>query len=428
MKHTYYENFNEHVYHKQLKNGLNVYLIPKTDFHKTFVTFTTNYGSFDQSFIPIGKERRVNQPAGIAHFLEHKLFAMPDKTDAFEKLSSFGVSANAFTTFDKTSYLFSGTNNVKEALIYLLDFVQTPYFTPASVKKEQGIIEEELLMYRDYPNQRLIYGILGNLYRKHPVNTEVIGTKESIYKITAHKLYQAYHTFYHPSNMVLTLIGNFDHHEMMKLIEDNQNQKDYKKEEPIVRILPKEPIAIQNDETTIEMSVNIPYVGIGVKLIPKEDPVEQYKSEFALLLLLDMYFSQSSDNYQVLLKKGIINQSFNYVPVQVPDALSLQISSMTPDPEVYINEIKRLLVNIKRKTINEATFNRLKKKLQGQFIGRLNNLENINLSFMSSLPYNVNLFEVPALIDSIEIKDLEELAKQIKRTAMTTFTILPKKS
>ena len=191
MKHTYYQKYHENIYFKELDNGLKVYLIPKNDFNKTFVTFTTNYGSFDQSFIPLGSKRRTNQPAGIAHFLEHKLFAMPDGSDAFEKLSSFGVRANAFTSYDKTSYLFSGTENIHEALIYLLDFVQTPYFTEASVKKEQGIIAEEYQMYQDFPEQRLYFGLLKNMYQKHPINTEILGTIESIYQITAHKLYQA---------------------------------------------------------------------------------------------------------------------------------------------------------------------------------------------------------------------------------------------
>ncbi len=428
MKHTYYKQFNEHVYYEKLDNGLDVYLIPKTEFHKTFVTFTTNYGSFDQSFIPIGGQKRVNQPAGIAHFLEHKVFAMPDKTDAFEKLSSFGVSANAFTTFDKTSYLFSGTANIEPALNYLLDFVQTPYFTRASVKKEQGIIAEELLMYQDYPTQRMLYGLLNNLYKKHPINTEVIGTIDSIYKITAHKLYQAYNTFYHPSNMVLTMIGNFDHEHMLKVIKKNQSKKDYQKEEPVKRFLPKEPGTINLSEKTIEMSVNMPYVGLGAKLAVSKNLKEQYKSEFALDLLLKLYFSKSSDNYQRLLKEGLVNESFKAFPVQVPNALSIHISSFALNPELFKEKIAKVLVGLKRKKIDEDVFKRLKKQMLGEFIRSLNSLEQINISFMSSLPYGMSLFDVPKLIDSITIADLEFLAKQIVRPKITTLTILPKKS
>lgn len=428
MKHQYYKEFNENVYFEELPNGLKVYLIPKTDFNKTFVTFTTNYGSFDQSFIPIGKDKKVNQPAGIAHFLEHKLFAMPDKSDAFEKLSSFGVSPNAFTSFDKTSYLFSGTTNVKEALEYLLDFVQTPYFTPASVKKEQGIIEEEALMYLDYPSQRLMYGLFRNMYKNHPLNTEIIGTVESIYKITAAKLYQAYYTFYHPSNMVLTVIGNFEYQEIFELVKANQAKKDYLKEEPIKRFLPKEPKGIVKEHTEIEMSVNMPYLGLSFKLEPKENLIDLYKQELALDILLKLYLSSSTTNYANLLKKGLINQSFDFAPMQAEGALSIIATSMTNDVETLKNELKKILVNIKRKQIDEVAFNREKKVLKGDFIRALNGLENFNISFMSTLPYGITLFDVPEIIESITTEDLMEIAKDIKANKMTTFVVKPQKA
>lgn len=428
MKHTFYKEFNEHVYFKELNNGLKVYLIPKRDYNKTFVTFTTNYGSFDLSFVPINSDRKVNQPAGIAHFLEHKLFEMPDKTDAFEKLSSFGVSPNAFTSFDKTSYLFSGTSNIKEALTYLLDFVQTPYFTPKSVKKEQGIIEEELLMYQDYPSQRLMYGLFRNMYKKHPLNTEIIGTQKSIYQITSNKLYQAYHTFYHPSNMVLTVIGNFDENEIIELVEKNQNQKDYKKEAPVKRFLPHEQKGIVKEFDETFMSVNMPYLGLGFKLVPSNDLKELYKQDLVLNILLEMNLSSSSTNYQNLLKKGLINQSFQFSSIQTEGALAIFASSMTNDPERLKEELKKILVNLKRKKIDEEAFLREKKVLKGGFIKALNGLENFNISFMSTLPYGLTLFDIPDLIESIEISDLEEMAKNILANKMSTYLVNPQKA
>ena len=427
MKHLSYPKYHENIYYKELDNGLKVYLIPKNDYNKTFVTFTTNYGAFDQSFVPIGKTRRVNQPAGIAHFLEHKLFAMPDGSDAFEKLSAFGVSANAFTSFDKTSYLFSGTNHIKEALAYLLDFVQTPYFTKSSVEKEQGIIAEEYQMYQDYPDQRIYYGLLENMYQKHPINTEILGTIESIYEITAHKLYQAYETFYHPSNMVLTVIGNFDKDEILALITENQKAKGYQKALPIKRFLVKEPLAIAKKETTIEMSINMPYVGIGVKLIPETDLKALYKQELILDLLLGMYFHKSGEIYNSLLKKGIINQSFRMGAIQYEGALSIISYGMTPAVDLFISHIKRGLTGLKRRAFDEAKFNRQKKVMQGSFIRSLNNLESYNIQFMSHLPYGISLFDVPAIIDSITLDDLIEMAYQIKPSKMTTLIINPKK-
>jgi predicted Zn-dependent peptidase len=427
MKHLFYPKYNENIYFKELDNGLKVYLIPKMEYNKTFVTFTTNYGSFDTSFIPRGKDRRVNQPAGIAHFLEHKLFAMPDGTDAFEKLSAYGVSANAFTTFDRTSYLFSGTSNIKEALEYLLDFVQTPYFTPKSVKKEQGIIIEEYQMYEDNPDSKMYYALLENMYQKHLLNTTVLGTVPSIKKITAHKLYEAYNTFYHPSNMILTVIGSFDKEEILDVIIKNQNSKSYVKEPPIERFFKKEPKALAIKEKTLHMGVSMPYVGLGVKLNPSDDLLTRYKQEIALDLVLNMYFSNSGEVYNNLLKKGIINQTFKYGVMQYNGALSAILYAMTAKTEEFISEVTKSLVGLKRRTINTDTFERQKKVMQGAFIKSLNSLENYNITFTAHILEGINMFDVPNIIASITLDDVKAVIKDIKPSNITILKILPKK-
>lgn len=426
MNKVVYQTFNESIYHEVLDNGLTVYLIPKTDYHKVFATFTTNYGSFDQSFIPLNRDKKVTQPAGIAHFLEHKMFAMPDKTDAFEKLSSFGVNANAYTSFDKTSYLFSGTKNVNEALNYLLDYVQTPYFTPSSVKKEQGIIAEELKMYQDYPNQRLFYGILKNLYQKHPINTEVGGTVESIMKITAKKLYQAYETFYHPSNMVLTLVGNFNVDEVMKLIKTNQAGKGYKNADKIARFLPKEPKAINRPYDEIQMPVVMPKLALGVKL----DPVygkEALKDDLAYSLLMDMYFSNSTKLYEKLLNDGLINDSFEHTTVQEDGAFMLGIFADTNDVETLSDILTKNLVNLKRKKHDVEAFTRYKRSMLGSFVMSLNSLESISMGFTRYLSYGVMIYDIPEIIESITIEDINRVAKQINSKRISRFVIKPQK-
>lgn len=427
MNYKYYKEYNEHVYHKELNNGLNVYLIPKKEFHKTFVTFTTKYGAQDTTFVPIGRKNKVTQPAGIAHFLEHKLFEMPDGTDAFETLSGYGVNANAFTNFEKTSYLFSGTDNIKESLVYLLDFVQTPHFTEASVKKEQGIIEEELLMYQDYPTTRLFYGLLANMYKSDQIKTEVIGTKESIYEITYQQLYQAYNTFYHPSNMKLIVVGNFDENEIIKLVEENQNKKNYQKVDPIIREVPKEPYKIVKDFDSTKMSIQTPYIGVGVKLRPEEDKIDQLKSYYTLQLLLDIYFAQSSDNYEYLLKKGLVDKSFSYEAGTTEHSLAIFINVMTDRTDEFVDEVTKMLVNLKRKNINDEVFLRMKRGFQGLFIKNLNTIENINLSFLEAIDHNFSLFDVPELIESITKEDVLKLAKQIKKDVITTYIVYPEK-
>lgn len=427
MKHKYYKDLNENVYFKTLDNGLKVYLIPKPDFFKTVVTFTTNYGSMDLSFIPLNRTRRVNQPEGIAHFLEHKLFAMPDGSDAFEKLSSLGVVANAFTSIDKTAYLFSGTENIKEALIYLLDYVQMPYFTNSNVKKEQGIIEEEIFMNFDSPERIIFNTLMEQTYKNHPIKYHVLGTKESIYKITKTDLYNAYNTFYHPSNMHLIIAGNFDVDEIIKIVEDNQNSKDYKKINPVKSIIPFEPLKVVKTHDESEANVTLPLVGLNVKLKSSSKVREQYKKIFVIEILLNLYFSKGSSLYTNLLKKGLINNSFDMGSIVSTTSTAMQVSSYTNDPEEFLKVIKRTLIGLKRRNIDEELFEVEKRSLYGLYIRSLNSVGGINRSYINSLAFDVDLFDVPELINEITINDLEELAKEIKSEYITSHILRGKK-
>ena len=204
-----------------MPNGLNVYILPKKGFSKTFVTFSTKYGSIDREFIPLGKKEPVTVPDGIAHFLEHKMFEK-EEGDVFQQFSEKGASANAFTSFTKTTYLFSSTDHVLDNTKTLLDFVQQPYFTEETVEKEKGIIGQEITMYDDQPDWRLYFGAIENMYKDHPVKIDIAGTVESIDKITADHLYECYNTFYHPSNMTVFVVGAVNPQEMMDFIKQDQ--------------------------------------------------------------------------------------------------------------------------------------------------------------------------------------------------------------
>ncbi len=226
MKPLEFKQLEETLYYEQLDNGLDVYILPKNGFHKTFATFTTNYGSVDNEFIPLGKTEPVKVPDGIAHFLEHKMFESEDG-DVFHTFGKQGASANAFTSFTRTAYLFSSTTNVNQNVETLLDFVQHPYFTDKTVEKEKGIIGQEITMYDDNPDWRAYFGTIENMYEKHPVKIDIAGTIPSINKITKEDLYTCYETFYHPSNMLLFIVGSVDPEEMMLLIRENQSDKTF---------------------------------------------------------------------------------------------------------------------------------------------------------------------------------------------------------
>src|SRR5699024_3921007 len=222
------------------------------------------YGAIHRKFTPIGETEQIEVPDGIAHFLEHKLFEKEDR-DVFTDFLSQGASPNAYTSFTKTAYLFSTTKKTIENVTTLLDFVQDPYFSHASVEKEKGIIGQEIKMYDDQPDWQAFMGAIKNMYPNHPVHIDIAGTVDSIADITKDHLYTCYHTFYHPSNMVLCVAVNFDENDMMQTIEENQSAKTFKETEPIQREYPEESTAVAVKENTIHMPVMIPKVTVGIK-------------------------------------------------------------------------------------------------------------------------------------------------------------------
>lgn len=215
MKKTYYRSIDESLYEYQLDNGLNLFIIPKKGFQKSYVTLTAKYGSIHNDFYLEGQ--LIHMPKGIAHFLEHKMFEKEDG-DMFNEFSRNGSSANAFTSYDRTSYLFTTVESIKENIKLLMDMLDTPYFTPESVRKEVGIIAEEIKMYQDQPNYKLYYQTLNAMYHQHPVKYDIAGTIESISEITDTTLYQCYETFYHPENMVMFIVGDVEPEEMYQYI------------------------------------------------------------------------------------------------------------------------------------------------------------------------------------------------------------------
>src|SRR5690625_3987746 len=225
MKQINYQTIAETLYQKTLDNGLNVYLLPRQEMEKTFAIFSTDYGSIDRTFVPIGHSEPITVPDGVAHFLEHKLFEKKDR-DVFADFSKQGASANAYTSFTTTAYLFSATSTIEQNIETLIDFVQEPYFSDETVEQEKGIIAQEIMMYEDQPGWQLFMGTIKNMFHNHPVNIDIAGTVDSIEAITKEDLYVCYNTFYHPENMSLFIAGNIDPEAIMTLIEENQNRSE----------------------------------------------------------------------------------------------------------------------------------------------------------------------------------------------------------
>ena len=227
MEKIYYQTLKETLFHEKLENGLEVYLLPKIGFEKTYGLFSTRFGSIDTTFVPLGQKEMIKVEDGIAHFLEHKMFDMKNG-DAADEFAKLGASSNAFTSSSRTAYLFSTTTNENDCVELLLDFVQSLNITDESVEKEKGIICQEIKMYDDDPDWRVYFGSIQNLYNLHPVAIDIAGSVETVNNTTKEMLETCYNTFYHPSNMMLFIVGNIDANKAISIIRSNQAKKDFK--------------------------------------------------------------------------------------------------------------------------------------------------------------------------------------------------------
>ena len=423
-----FPQLNEKLYYEELPNGLQVYMLPKPGFNKSYATFTTKYGSIDNEFIPLGQQEMKRVPDGIAHFLEHKMFEKEDY-DVFEKFSAHSASSNAFTSFTRTCYLFSCTSDLKENLTTLIDFVQSPYFTEQTVEKEKGIIAQEIKMYDDNPDFRAYYGIINNLFKDHPVKIDIAGTVESIQPITADLLYECYQTFYHPSNMLLFVIGNFDVEEMMQLVRDNQVAKDYVKVDAIPRQYPKESDAVVKEESILEMEVGTAKVFLGIKdnVIGRQGE-DLLKMDLAVDIIFDLIFGSSSAYYEELLQKGYVNDSFSY-ETNFESSFGFSIvGGDTRNPDELAQSLKQKLESIPNMTFNETEFNRIKNKKVGRFLSALNSVEFIANQFTQYAFNGVHLFSIIDVLESLTVDDLSEISKSyFVPERFSIFKLLPKK-
>ncbi|MCT1903808.1 EF-P 5-aminopentanol modification-associated protein YfmH [Oceanobacillus sojae] len=424
MNKQYFDTIDETLYEEKLDNGLRVCLLPKPELAKTYGVFMTNYGSIDQSFVPIGQTEAINVPDGIAHFLEHKLFEKEDR-DVFTDFTKQAASPNAFTSFTETAYLFSATSNIEKNVLTLVDFVQDPYFSEQSVEKEKGIIAQEINMYDDQPDWRLFMGTNKALFHNHPVNIDIAGTVDSIYTITKDDLYTCYHTFYHPENMILFVTGNFDAQEMMNLIKENQQKKSFDKLDDIKRQFPEEPDTVKEKNLKINMPVSIPKCAVGIKEPNKRLEGEEYlKRDLFVDMVLDHFFSTGGEFYQKLYDEDLIDNSFFFESNLQTSFGYVSIGSNTNNPETFSSRVQELLLSTKDLEISEADFERMKKKKMGQLLRAMNSLEFIANQFATLSFKKVNLFDIVPFIQKLTVQDVNAfLNSWIEEERLATCTI-----
>jgi predicted Zn-dependent peptidase len=429
MEKISFDQLQEELYHEKLSNGLNVYILPKKGFNKTFATFTTKYGSVDNTFVPLGKEEYVKVPDGIAHFLEHKLFEKEDG-DVFQQFSRQGASANAFTSFTRTAYLFSSTSDVEKNLETLIDFVQEPYFSEKTVEKEKGIIGQEITMYDDNADWRLYFGLIQNLYQNHPVKIDIAGTIESISHITKDWLYECYNTFYHPSNMLLFIVGPVDPDSFMKQVKDNQAKKEYQAMPEIKRKFETEPPQAAEKKQVLEMNVQTSKCLLGIKALHVDQTGDELlKNELTMNVLLDLLFGKSSENYNQLYNDGLIDETFSFDYTQEQGFGFAMIGGDTSEPDKLAETLEKILLSAKSQmNFDEEQLERAKRKKIGAFLRAINSPEYIANQFTRYAFNDMNLFDVVPTLEKITINDVQSLASEvISEERFSVCQVVPKK-
>lgn len=400
----------EKLYQYRVYPGMEVYVLPKPGYIKKYAIFSTRFGSIDNRYRVEGTEEIQQLPDGVAHFLEHKLFE-DERGNVFDRFAELGASANAFTSFTNTTYLFSCTSFFRENFELLLDFVQEPYFTEETVQKEQGIIGQEIQMYEDHPQWKIFKNLLTALYREHPVRHDIAGSRESIARINPELLYRCYRTYYHPSNMAVFVVGDVDPGEVAEQVRANLDRRSYQPLGEIQRFYPAEPAEICRLRVAEELMVSEPIIYIGFK-----DPGsgkfqgdQLLMREITMELLLEIIFGRSEPFYNRFYQEGLIDERFEAGYTAEQTYGYALIGGETRDPEQLYQHVLKEIGGARETGISREQFERHRRNLQGGFIRQFNSLEFIANNFLAYRFKGSDFFRFPELLQQVTLEQVTEM-------------------
>lgn len=416
---------NETLYYEKLENGLELYIIPNNNQKNFYITFNTRFGSNNTEFKTNNDTNFKKVPNGIAHYLEHLMFNM-ENGSAFDYFSKLGASVNAFTTYDLTCYEVYSSTYFKENLNYLLDYVQTPYFTEELVKNERGIITEEINMYDNNPNTELTYSAYKNIFVKDNRKNLISGSVSDINKITVKDIFDCYNTFYNPSNMFIIITGKVNPYETLAIIEENQKNKKFNN----VTITNKqivEPTKVNEKYMSLEMNVEINKVSVSYK-IPRKNFKKLNLTDLELntyiSILFNILYGNTSNIQDKLISSKVIQNGININKTFTKDYIVISLTTETEYPEVLIKMIKEELKNIK---INEVDLIRKLKVYKSNYILHFDDIEAVNNNIQDNIiSYNKIIDNFMDLYNEINIKTLNEVAKLLKNKTESILIIKPK--
>ena len=422
MQKKNYENIGECIYEDTLENGLRIRVIPKKGFSSFYAAFATDYGGAHRRFQIDGQ--MLDTPAGVAHFLEHKMFDLPNGDNALTMLSANGADPNAFTSSGITCYYFQCTHSFEENLRLLLHFVSTPYFTDETVQKEQGIIAQEIRMGEDNPGVAIYYNLLKLLYSHHPVRDQVAGTVESIAEITAETLYACHKVFYAPSNMVLCVEGDVDPDRIEAIAREELSPE--RASVPSADFGEDEGLLPYESERTVAMPVSAPQFLFGAKIEQHEGDIlrQRLVGSLALRLLL----GSSSPFYTRLYADGTLNRDFDYETDYTAGTATIIIGGESKEPEKVLRELNAEVEAVKEKGLDDERFQRAKRASLGARLRGLEDFENVCLSVVDGVFDGYEALDAIEMLDAIERSECEDfIVTNLAPERIAVSVITPKK-
>ncbi len=419
MKMTEYPRLGERVYRTKLENGLTVAVVPRPGATRKLAYFVTNMGSIHRRFSLEGQEYTL--PAGIAHYLEHKLFDLPQR-DVNGELAALGANVNAFTSYDMTAYYFSCTEHFEESLSLLLEFVATPYFTQESVDKERGIIDQEIGMNLDAPESVIFERLMEGMYASHDIRTPILGTSETIRQIGPEELYLCHRAFYVPENMILCVVGDVEPETVVRLAQERLGTQS----PPAARKLPFPPeppecsVAVQR----LKMEVAMPTFLLAFKCQPVGKGMDGIRQEIVADLAAELLFGEASELYLKLYDQGLIDQSFGGGFEAVDGCAMLNCGGDSRDPEAVRDAILRQAKQICAEGIDPTVFRRMKRSAMGR---KIRDLDSFDSTCFRLCIYHFNefdYFEFPAVYESIEAEELRQFLQTAVQPEKCSMTVI----
>lgn len=413
-----YDRIRESMQTAQLDNGLRICYIPKTDFSKTFAMLATDFGSVDASFTLDGI--RYDTPAGVAHFLEHKMFEDEDG-NALQKFGVTGASPNAFTSHTMTAYHFSCTDRFEENLEILLKFVFTPYFTEENVEKEKGIIGQEIGMMEDMPNWQAYVGMFEGLYAEHPVRISIAGSVDSIAPITPELLLKCHEAFYSPSNMMLVVCGTADFDQIVKMAQELTPKTS---KQIAARHYGTRRDTVCADEVVRSMQVSQPFFMLGVKDQPLAAGESMTRRNMIGELASRIVCGQTSPLFSELYERGLINRRFGTGYTLLPEAAVVEFAGESTDPRAVRKEIEKKIAEYAENGIDEALFIRMRNAVYGAYVRLLDDPDEVCRMQVEAGFHGENFGDFSEIFDTIEISDVQEMLKRWSRPNCTSLSVV----